>query len=144
MKEMLILVILMLGFLAVIFLATAPGNHIEPSESETCIRLNLSSNSEVYHSSEEMELTATIETSSKAENLTIKVYGIKDSRGSYRIISERTINVEPPGSNETFAFLMPSCYGCVGVSPGEYSIVLEILRGGEVLDNCSRKIKLEK
>ena len=106
--------------------------------------LNLFSDKEVYHSSEEMELKTTVETETKVENLTIKVYGIKDRSGNYRVSGEKVVNVEPPGTSETFAFRMPSCYGCAGVSPGEYEIIFEAIKDGEIIGNFSKIVKLEK
>jgi len=107
------------------------------------ITLNLSSDKEVYHSSEEMELRTAIETPSKVENLTIKVYGIKDRSGRFRVNGERIVNIDPPGINETFAFHMPSCYGCAGVSPGDYEIIFEVIRNDEIIGNHSLTVKLE-
>jgi hypothetical protein len=107
------------------------------------LTLNFSSDKEVYRSSEEMELTATIQTETKAENLTVKIYGIKDSTGRFRVKGEKVIGVDPPGKAETFEFRMPSCYGCAGVSPGDYEIVLEVLQNGEIIGNHSLTVKLE-
>jgi hypothetical protein len=151
MKQLNVVVILIAACLAFLFLANTQRegfigeNHMKSSESETVqLTLNLSSDKEVYHSSEEMELGTAIETGTGIENLTIRVYGIKDSRGNYRVNGERVVNVDPPGAAETFAFRMPSCYGCAGVSPGEYEIVFEVLQNGEVIENCSKTVKLEK
>ncbi len=117
---------------------------IEPPENRTpSLTLNLSSDKEVYHSSEEMELETTIETPTKIENLTVKVYGIKDRAGRFRVNGERIVNVDPPGTNEIFKFRMPSCYGCAGVSPGEYEIRFEVLKDGEIIGNFSKMITLE-
>jgi hypothetical protein len=108
------------------------------------LTLKLSSDREIYHSSEEMELRTNIETETKIENLTVKVYGIRDRRGNFRVSGERILNIEPPGTSETFEFRMPSCYGCAGVSPGDYEIIFEAIHNGEILGNFSKTVKLEK
>lgn len=145
-----IIVLLVIGF--IFFMSAAETqkerefieeDYIKPIEAPQ-LTLNLSSDKKVYHSSEEMELRTTIQTATKVENLTIRVYGIKDSRGNYRVNGEKVVNIDPPGTNETFAFRMPSCYGCAGVSPGEYGIIFEVLQGGEVIGNFSKTVKLEK
>ncbi|MCD6590799.1 MAG: hypothetical protein J7K72_02400 [Candidatus Aenigmarchaeota archaeon] len=105
---------------------------------------NLSSNKEIYHSSDEMQLTLTIKASMNIENLTIKIRGVKDRFGHYRIKTEKVINLTEPESTEIFKFRVPSCYGCAGVSPGEYKIVTKILKNGELIGNLSKTIKLEK
>jgi hypothetical protein len=120
-------------------------NYFKPMGGETKrLILNLSSDKEIYHSSEEMELTTIIKTSTKLENLTVKVYGINDRGGSFRVSGERIVNIDPPGTTETFEFRMPSCYGCAGISPGEYKITMEIIQKGEIIGNYSKTVKLEK
>jgi len=108
------------------------------------LTLSLSSDKTVYHSSEEMELRAMIESGTATDNLTVRVYGIKDSRGNFRVSGERVISVEPPGKTETFTFSMPSCYGCAGVTAGDYEITFEVERDGQVIGNLSETVKLEK
>jgi len=150
MRELNILIVLIVVVFALIFLANTQKENgfIEENLTTTPetsqLTLNLSSNKEVYHSSEEMELRTTIETSSRAENLTIKVYGIKDRRGKFRVNGEKVVDINPPGTSETFAFRMPSCYGCAGVSPGEYEIIFEVMHTGEVIGNFSKTVKLEE
>ena len=120
-------------------------NYIKPMDIETPeLILNLSSDKEVYHSSEGMELKTTVETETRVENLTIRVYGVKDSSGNYRVSGEKVVTVNPPGTSETFDFRMPSCYGCAGVSPGDYEIMFEVVKDGEVIGNYSKTVKLEK
>ena len=121
---------------------TAEGFIKRPHYAE--LNLNLSTDKKVYHSSEEMELTAVVETSGRLENVTIRVYGIKDRRGNFRIDAKREVNIEPPGTKETFVFRMPSCYGCAGVSPGKYNLTVEVSKDGKVLGNFSKEVKLEK
>ncbi len=150
MKRLNILVVLLvIVFVSLMFAAETQkekefleGNYIRPPEIPK-LTLNLSGNKEVYHSSEEMELTTTIESATGIENLTIKVYGIKDRIGNYRVSREKIMNVEPPGTSETFKFRMPSCYGCAGISPGEYGITLETIKDGEIIGNHSLTVKLE-
>lgn len=148
----LLIVLIVLGFMSLMFASEtqkerefAEENSIKPFERETLqVPLNLLSDKEVYHSSEEMELITTIETETKLENLTIRVYGIKDRRGNYRVNGERIVDIDPPGTSETFAFRMPSCYGCAGISPGEYEIIFETVKDGEIIGNRSLTVKLEK
>jgi len=152
MKILISAIALIVVLLSVIYLANMSSergfteeNYIRPISGEPSEPiLNLSSDKEVYHSSEKMELNATIETNTVMENVTVKVYGIKDRRGNYRINGEKEITVDPPRTSETFVFQMPSCYGCAGISPGEYEIMMEVLQEGQMIDNSSLRIELEK
>lgn len=145
-----LVVLLVVVFVSLMFAAETQKerldeNYIKPMDIETPeLVLNLSSDKMVYRSSEEMELKTTIETGTRVENLTIRVYGIKDSRGNYRVNGERVVDIEPPGTSETFTFQMPSCYGCAGVSPGEYEIIFETVQNGEIIDSRSQNVRLEK
>ena len=144
-----LILLIIIAFVILVFAAetnrdtTANQNYIEPSGTPV-LTLNLSSDKKVYHSSEKMELKTMIETDSKIENLTVRVYGIKDIRGNYRVKGEKVVSAEPPFTSENFEFTMPSCYGCAGVSPGEYEIVMEVLQNGELIRNQSVTVKLEK
>jgi len=115
-----------------------------PRDLDNNIKINFSADKNVYRSSEEMELKAASATNAQIENLTVKVYGIKDSGGRYRVNGERLVNVDPPGKTETFTFRMPSCYGCAGVSAGEYAVVMEIEKNGTMISNTSVIINLQK
>lgn len=141
--KILILIILIIFVLSIFAVET---NRYVPSDENSVrlLKLNISNDKTVYHSSEEMQLTSTIETDIKIENLTIMVYGIKDSRGNYRVNEERTLNLDPPGKIETFTFRMPSCYGCAGISPGDYEIMMELLHNEELITNSSITVRLEK
>jgi hypothetical protein len=139
-----IVFIAMLIFLyLVVFLALIPKandiNKIEITKPEISIAIN----KEVYHSSDEMNINASI-LLPKEDYVMLKIYGIPDRGGNYRISEERNISIGPDGVNETFTFRMPSCYGCAGVSPGEYEIVMEAWQNGEMVGNCSKTVILEK
>ncbi len=88
--------------------------------------MSMSADKEVYRSAEEMEINVSV-TLPEDDVVTLKLYGIPDSRGNYRVNEERNVSVGMLGTNETFVFRMPSCYGCAGVAPGDYDIVMEAL-----------------
>ncbi len=139
-----IAVTVMLIFLSLmVFLVLVPKtddiSKIEISKPE----ISIESDKEVYHSSDEMNINASI-LLSKEDYVMLKIYGIPDRGGNYRISEERNISIGPDGVNETFTFRMPSCYGCAGVSPGEYEIVMEAWQNGEMVGNCSKTVILEK
>lgn len=119
------------------------GRGISSDGMDGSLELNFSADKNVYRSSEEMELKAVIETPIKLDNITVKVYGIRVS-GGYRVSDERLVHIDPPGRTETFIFRIPSCYGCAGVSPGEYPIKIEIEKNGTVISNSSTTISLQK
>jgi hypothetical protein len=108
------------------------------------INISFSTDKEVYHSGELMNINVSINTAKDLENLTLKIQGIKDSRGNFRVYQEKLIDVKSPRIESEFKFQMPSCYGCAGVSPGEYEIVLYLISGNETLGNYTKTVNLEK
>lgn len=136
-------VIIALVFLpATVFLALVPGTGDMGKVNAGVPEISISVDREVYHSSEEMKLNINVKLPAK-ENVTVRVRGIPDRSGSCRINEERNVSAGPEGTNEIFAFRLPSCYGCAGVSPGDYEIAVEIIRDGEIIGNCSKTVKLE-
>ncbi len=124
------------------FSGAGHGDILSRPSVNDAIRMSLGSDREVYHSSETMELIAFVSFIDEG-NYTVRVYGIKDRSGSYRVSSEKTVESVSGVINESFSFSMPSCYGCSGVSAGDYEIVMEVLKGGEIVGNCSKTVRLE-
>ena len=93
---------------------------------------------ELYHSGEQMSLNVSFSTD-KIENLTVRISGVPDRNGNHRISGEKIVS----GSGAEFLFSMPSCYGCAGVSPGNYPILCELVsQNGTVLANYTKTIEL--
>lgn len=143
------LVVLLSLFLVLLIPQIAKDTGVcEDASAKTTARdkpvMNLASDREIYHSSEEMRLNAIAGPSENSENVTLRIYGIRDNSGNLRVSEERNATMGQDGLNETFVFRMPSCYGCAGVSPGEYEIVMEMWRNGELAGNCSKTVALEK
>ena len=141
MKEAALLAVSVILFLAFISYVELAKNGLTEKQIQGPT-LALSADKEVYHSSEEMRLNASIETRESIENVTIKIYGIKDRRGNYRVKGERIVSIEPPVTNEMFSFRMPSCYGCAGMAPREYEITFELVKDGEIIGNFSGTVRL--
>ncbi len=139
-EEIVLTLFITLGLILIFSISMRGETSIQLPE----LTLNLSTDKEVYHSSEEMSLTVAVGSENVLENVTIRVYGVKDRGGRYRIHAERTVDLEPPETIETFTFQMPSCYGCAGVSSGDYDIVMEVLKDRKLIGNVSKIIKLEK
>jgi hypothetical protein len=142
-KKITVAAILIFLPMTIIFLLMIPKTNDTGSTGKFEPELSLAADKEIYHSSEEMSLNAGIMLEKEA-NVTLRLYGIPDSRGNYRVMEERNISIGQYGMNETFVFNMPSCYGCAGVSPGEYEIVMEAWHNDEMVGNCSKTVTLEK
>jgi hypothetical protein len=103
-------------------------------------RIYVEADKEVYHSGESMVVSLALP--AKPGNMTVSVFGINDSRGSYRV--QQNYSVESGMESVNLTFALPSCYGCAGVAPGEYEIYAELYSEGSLVDNSSVRISLEK
>ncbi|MEM5871251.1 MAG: hypothetical protein QW051_00085 [Candidatus Aenigmatarchaeota archaeon] len=103
----------------------------------------LSTDKDIYHSSDEMVLNVYLKNFEETDNMIIKVYGIQDRYGNYHINQEKNVSYKDE-INETFVFRLPSCYGCAGVSPGMYEIKTEFWKDNGIIFTLSKNITLEK
>ena len=103
--------------------------------------VTLSMDKETYHSGEEMKATVLIEDGEGEAEL--KVFGVKDQRGSYRVQGSRVVELGA-SLEENFTFRMPSCYGCAGVAPGDYPITAELRQNGTLTGSAEKVVSLQK
>jgi len=106
------------------------------------LQIILNTDKETYYSGETMAFE--INLSKGIENATLSIRGIKDSRGGYRIQKDYSILLGSVQNQVNFTFVMPSCYGCAGISPGEYEIFAELISGNVQLANATKVVRLEK
>jgi hypothetical protein len=130
-------VLLIMVVFAYIYHGLQPENSPNTGEDLNASVGSITTDRGIYHSGEGMSLNVSVE--GATENLSVRVYGIRDGRGNYRINDEKTVTTN--GSVE-FLFSMPPCYGCAGVSPGNYTIICEILSNGTVVANSTKTVEL--
>jgi hypothetical protein len=109
MKKIIFLVVL--GMMGLIFISGC-------TEQTTVFSLkNISTDKVVYHSSDIMNLSVVIYSDSYLENVTVKADGVNG-----RFNAEKVLNLKK-GSNEvSFAYTLPRCNVCGGISAGDYSL----------------------
>jgi len=91
---------------------------VTEQEEGTAISLkNLSTDKALYHSSENVNLTAVIYSESDLENVTIIATGINRRLNEKKILDLKT------GINEIpFSYKLPKCNVCGGISAGDYNL----------------------
>lgn len=123
------------------YLTSSPN--IMPDE-KPIVSMSILTDTETYHSGEFMEARVYTACNRDIDSAILRIYGVKDKTGKYNVNEEKTIDVKAPGEETVFMVRMPQCYGCAGISPGEYEITSELIYGGEILENTTKTIKLEK
>jgi len=132
--------LIIIGFAAILLASAAVALHAQQTEGIMQLKITLHTDKEAYRSGETMLLSA--ELSELVENATVSVRGIMDSGGSYRVQQDYMILAGSPKKQINFTFNMPSCYGCAGISPGNYDIYAEL--SGTRIANATVAIRLEK
>jgi len=82
---------------------------------------SLSTDKQVYHSNEPMNISLDVY-ASKNTQADFKVFGIKDRRGNYRLDQFEKRNLTSGINAIYYSYTTPSCYGCAGIDPGKHQI----------------------
>lgn len=153
MLKRLVLVLIFVGFVVLAanymtgYLSLTPegtGDVISKGHEDMAISMSILTDTETYHSGEYMEARISTACDMDMDSAIIRLYGIKDRFGKYRINEEKIVQISSPGNETVFLAKMPSCYGCAGISAGEYELKTELVYDGEVIGNVSKTITLAK
>jgi len=116
MKNLLLIVLIIMG------LALISGCVTKQEEAIAISLKNVSTDKILYHSSENVNLTAMIYSKSDLENVTIIATGINGRLNKQKILDLKT------GINEIhFNYKLPRCNVCGGISAGDYSLNCEAI-----------------
>ena len=93
------------------------------TEQEIIVSLkNLSTDKALYHSSENVNLTAMIYSKSDLENVTVLATGINGRLNEQKILDMKK------GVNEIhFNYKLPRCNVCGGISAGDYELNCDVI-----------------
>jgi hypothetical protein len=114
----------------------------DEKNGEPVVSMSVRTDTEAYRSGELMETVVNVACSEELGPVIVKLYGIKDRVGSYKVNDEKIIEIKPPGNETSFLVRMPRCYGCAGVEPGEYWITSEVVYNGGIIANASKTVTL--
>ena len=113
---------LFLIILGIIGLALISGCVTEQEEEITISLKNISTDKTLYHSSENVNLSAMIYSNSNLENVTIMANGIDGRLNEQKILDLKT------GINKIFfSYKLPKCNVCGGIRAGDYNLNCEVI-----------------
>ncbi len=147
MFKRLILILVFLGFTlsaASYFTGYMTSFPIMAFDEKPIITLSIMTDTETYHSGELMEAKVITSIDRDIDSAILRIYGVKDKFGKYRVNDQKIVELRAPGNETSFIIRMPQCYGCADISPGEYEINCELIYDGEVIGNTTKTIRLEK
>ncbi|MBD3248905.1 hypothetical protein GF336_02560 [Candidatus Woesearchaeota archaeon] len=102
--------------------------------------ITLSTDKNLYHSDELMNITASIQSNIESENLILRIYGIYSGRN--RLDSSKTINLKKGMNMESIQYKTPRCTGCAGIRPGTYQINAQLKYNNTLIANASKDIDI--
>jgi len=82
---------------------------------------NITTDKPVYHSSDAMNLTMLIYSASDIENVSVKASGING-----RFNEEKLLDLKKGNNDISFAYTLPRCNVCGGISAGDYNLSFTI------------------
>jgi len=103
---------------------------------------SLTTDKNVYHSKEKMNITLDVYVSEDVE-ADVKVFGIKDRRNNYRLNEVERRNLTSGINTISYSYTTPSCYGCAGIIPGTKQITA-LVSCENVTDNKTIEIQIER
>ncbi|HID19841.1 MAG TPA: hypothetical protein EYP28_02725, partial [Methanophagales archaeon] len=111
-----------------------------PTGADNAIKIaSLSTNKDIYHLSEDMEIVLSVYSQGNVSNVLIEVSGLKGRHGSDLISFSKDANLTQGENKVFFPCKIPSC-GCA-VSYGNYFINASVVYDGEVV-NATHSIVL--
>jgi hypothetical protein len=105
---------------------------------------SVSTDKNLYHSNEIMKIAISLSARGPAENATIKLSGIQDKYGNFRLEKELPVTLSSGSNTVIYDYQLPSCSSCAGLLPGSYPIEVQLVRNGTVVANATHSIQLEQ
>jgi len=107
------------------------------------IKAGISTDKKLYQSKQVANITLSINSSEKLNNVTAKVYGIS-ARGKYYLNTQVKMNLSAGENIKSITYNMPSCTGCAGIRPGTYKINCDVLYNNEIIGAAEKDIDIKQ
>ena len=111
-------------------------------ENLSLVSMKISTDKTFYYSNELINFTIEINSSKEMRDLFFTTYGILDKWNRYRLNETRILNLSNGINRIEFSYITPSCYGCAGIIPDNYTIVAMLIKGNETIANTTCKIEI--
>ncbi len=97
--------------------------------------VSLSTDKDIYHSNENVELFLAVYSSDDISEVLIKVSGVKSRKGIYFVSLSNKTNLIAGENKITFTQKLPACSGCAGINTGTYFINVSVAYDDEVVNS---------
>jgi hypothetical protein len=98
----------------------------------------------LYHSGDIMTITVSLSASGQMDNTTVRLEGIEDRRGKAHLTHHIPVNLSWGPNTFFYEYELPQCSSCAGILPGDYDILVTLMRDSEILDTANLTVMLEQ
>ncbi len=105
---------------------------------------NVTTDEGTYHSGEIMNITVVLKSATYVSGVYTNVSGITNKRGKNMLFKEITTNLTRGLNNVTFAYKMPACSSCSGISEGTYHFNASVVYGNVTVGNSTCSVILKQ
>ncbi|KAF5415599.1 MAG: hypothetical protein C5S48_05295 [Candidatus Methanogaster sp.] len=105
---------------------------------------NVTTDEGTYHSGEIMNIIVLLKSATDVSGVYTNVSGITNKRGKNMLFKETTTNLTRGLNNVTFAYKMPACSSCSGISGGTYYFNASVVYGNVTVGNSTCSVVLKQ
>ena len=105
---------------------------------------NVATDGDTYHSGELMNITVVLKSATDVSGVYANVSGIANKNGRNMLFKEATTNLTRGLNNVTFAYMMPACSSCSGISEGTYHFNASVVYGNVTVGNSTHSVVLKQ
>ena len=105
---------------------------------------NVTTDRGTYHSGEIMNITVVLKSATDVSGVYTNVSGIINKRDKNMLFKETTTNLTRGLNNVTFAYKMPACSSCSGISEGIYHFNASVVYGNVTVANSTYSVILKQ
>ncbi len=105
---------------------------------------NVTTENGTYHSGEIMNITVVLKSATDVSGVYANVSGIANKNGRNMLFKEATTNLTRGLNNVTFAYTMPACSSCSGISEGTYHFNASVVYGNVTVGNSTHSVVLKQ
>jgi len=105
---------------------------------------NVSTDKDLYHSKEVMNITVLVSSQGDMSNTTLRITGIQNKYGEYQLDDEIPVNLSNGRNIIPYEHKMPTCSSCSGLSAGTYQIDVALVQNGIIISNTTHSVELKQ
>lgn len=106
--------------------------------------LQVTTDRDLYHSHDVMKITVVADIAPPADNMTLRLEGIRDTNGKLRL--KHSVPVNTTGSSVILLdeFELPPCSSCAGLPAGDYPFNVTLVRNNSTLSTIMHMVRIEQ